>query len=264
MKIIHLSDTHIDPEILHNIDPQNRFKLALEHIKNNHANADHFMITGDLTHFGNDESYQIFIKILSDAELPNHLYPKLILGNHDNRENFKNNFPHVKTDQNGFVQYVENNDDKIFIFLDTNLADTDAGHLCEKRLEWLKETLEKGKGNKIYIFMHHNPLAIGHIDSDGIGLVQREDLKKILLQYQSSIQHIFFGHQHITSSGKYLGITFSSPRSTWSPLVPNFLDRFRLGTAHTDPNYNIVLLEENSLIVHSEDFLKTNVNWFTD
>ena len=112
--------------------------------------------------------------------------------------------------------------------------------------------------------MHHNPLALGHIKSDSIGLVQRDDLKNILLQFQNSIQHIFFGHQHVTSSGKYLGITFSSPRSTWSPLVPNFLDRYRLGTANTDPNYNIVLIKENSLIVHSEDFLKSDVNWFTD
>ena len=112
--------------------------------------------------------------------------------------------------------------------------------------------------------MHHNPLATGHIESDDLGLVQREDLKNILLKYQNSIKHIFFGHQHITSSGKYLDITFSSPRSTWSPLVPNFLNRFRLGTANTDPNYNIILLEEDSLIVHSEDFLKTDVNWFTD
>ena len=39
MKIIHLSDTHIDPEILHNIDSQNRFQLALEHINNNHTDA---------------------------------------------------------------------------------------------------------------------------------------------------------------------------------------------------------------------------------
>tara|TARA_B100000579_G_scaffold255201_1_gene210102 strand:- start:1531 stop:2328 length:798 start_codon:yes stop_codon:yes gene_type:complete len=264
MKIIHLSDTHVDPEILYNIDSQKRFKQALNHIKDNHTDADHFMITGDLTHFGNDESYQIFIKILSDAELPDHLYPKLILGNHDNRENFKKHFPNIKTDENGFVQYVEKDNDKVFIFLDTNLPNTDAGHLCNKRQQWLRDILEKEQKNKIYIFMHHNPLAIGHINSDGIGLVQREDLKKILLNYQNSIQHIFFGHQHVTSSGKYINITFSSPRSTWSPLVPNFLDRYRLGTANTDPNYNIVLIEKDSLIVHSEDFLKTNINWFTD
>jgi len=264
MKIIHLSDTHIYTKILYNIDAQDRFRLALNHIKNNHSDADHFIITGDLTNFGDNESYEIFINILSKATLPNHLYPKLIIGNHDNRINFKNNFPNIKIDGNGFVQYVERDDDKIFIFLDTNLEGTDAGHLCNKRLQWLKDTLEKEHKNKIYIFMHHNPLATGHIESDDLGLVQREDLKHILLKYQNSIKHIFFGHQHITCSGKYSGITFSSPRSTWSPLVPNFLNRFRLGTANTDPNYNIVLLEEDSLIVHSEDFLKTEVNWFTD
>ena len=264
MKIIHLSDTHIDPKILHNIDAQQRFKKALDHIKDNHTNADHFMITGDLTHFGTDESYQIFNNILSEAELPGHLSPKLILGNHDNRENFKNNFPDIKTDENGFVQYLEKDGDKIFIFLDTNLANTDAGHLCDKRQQWLKETLDKEQKNKIYIFMHHNPLAIGHINSDGIGLVQREDLKKILLHYQNSIQHIFFGHQHVTCSGKYIGITFSSPRSTWYPLVPNFIDGYRLLTALTEPNYNVILLEGDSLIVHSEDFLKNDVNLFSD
>jgi 3',5'-cyclic AMP phosphodiesterase CpdA len=264
MKIVHLSDTHINTKILYNIDAQDRFRLALNHIKNNHSDADHFMITGDLTNFGDNESYEIFINILSKVTLPNHLYPKLIIGNHDNRENFKNNFPNIKTDKNGFVQYVERDYDKTFVFLDTNLEGTDAGHLCNKRLQWLKDTLEIEHKNKIYIFMHHNPLATGHIESDDLGLVQREDLKNILLKYQNSIKHIFFGHQHITCSGKYLDITFSSPRSTWSPLVPNFLNRFRLGTANTDPNYNIILLEEDSLIVHSEDFLKTDVNWFTD
>ena len=42
MKIIHLSDTHINTEILHNIDSQKRFKLALSHtrmIKKAHHNA---------------------------------------------------------------------------------------------------------------------------------------------------------------------------------------------------------------------------------
>ena len=105
MKIIHLSDTHINREILYRIDTQQRFKLALNHIKYNHSDADILIITGDLTHYGNDESYKIFSKILTEAKLPNHLYPKLILGNHDNRENFKKNFPNIKTDKNGFVQY---------------------------------------------------------------------------------------------------------------------------------------------------------------
>ena len=78
MKIIHLSDIHINPEILFKIDTQDRFKLALNHIKNNHADANILIITGDLTHYGNNESYKIFIKILKEVNLPEHLYPKLI------------------------------------------------------------------------------------------------------------------------------------------------------------------------------------------
>ena len=35
------------------------------------------------------KKYQIFLKILNETKLPNHLYPRLIIGNHDNRENFK-------------------------------------------------------------------------------------------------------------------------------------------------------------------------------
>ena len=34
MKIIHLSDTHINPKTLYNLDSQNRFESALQHIKN--------------------------------------------------------------------------------------------------------------------------------------------------------------------------------------------------------------------------------------
>ena len=44
MKIIHLSDTHVDPEILHNIDSQKRFKQALNHIKDNHI---HIHVPGE-------------------------------------------------------------------------------------------------------------------------------------------------------------------------------------------------------------------------
>ena len=70
--------------------------------------------------------------------------------------------------------------------------------------------------------MHHNPLALVKEESDGIGLQQKKEFQKILTKNNKIIKHIFFGHQHITSSGSYCGITFSSPRSTWSPLIPNF------------------------------------------
>ena len=89
MKILHLSDPHIEPDILHGIDSQLRFKKALEHIKKNHLDSDLFVISGDITHFGGKGAYKIFLDIVKEADLPEKLFPKLIIGNHDNRENFK-------------------------------------------------------------------------------------------------------------------------------------------------------------------------------
>ena len=103
MKIIHLSDPHIYTDKIHGIDPVSRFKKALDHILKNHNDADLFVITGDITDLGDKESYQLFIKIIQDANLPEQLDPKLIIGNHDNREEFKKNFPLINLDENGLA-----------------------------------------------------------------------------------------------------------------------------------------------------------------
>ena len=110
--------------------------------------------------------------------------------------------------------------------------------------------------------MHHNPFPLVQLESDLIGLLDRDQFRSIISNFSNIIKHIFFGHQHITVSGNYLGIPFSSPRSINHPLVPNFSNEYRLGSANTDPSYNIVLLSDDSLIIHNEDFLKTDINWF--
>ena len=261
MKIIHLSDPHIYIDKIHGIDPVSKFKKALSHIKNNHGDADLFAITGDITDLGDKDSYQLFIKIIDEADLPKNLNPQLIIGNHDNRDEFKINFPNIETDPNGFIQYFKDIDNKRLIFIDTNLINTHQGHYCEERQEWLNNILSK-TNTDTYIFMHHNPLALVKEESDGIGLQQKKEFQQILTKNNKIIKHIFFGHQHITSSGSYCGITFSSPRSTWSPLIPNFSNEYRLGTANTDTNYNVAIIRSDALIIHTEDFLKTNINWF--
>jgi len=105
MKIIHLSDIHIHSEPILEHNPIERLSLALDHIKNNHVDADMLIITGDISHQGDVASYKKFDEIFTKASLPNHLSPKLLIGNHDDREIFKNYFSTTPTDKNGFVQY---------------------------------------------------------------------------------------------------------------------------------------------------------------
>ena len=98
------------------------------------------------------------------------MLPHIIIGNHDHRENFRSNFSDIKTDNNGFIQYSKSYDKKTFLFLDTNQPNTDSGHYNKVRQEWLISELEKNNKNEVYIFMHHNPLALGDEKSDKIGL----------------------------------------------------------------------------------------------
>ena len=133
MKIIHFSDIHIHSKPILENNPVERFKLALKHVKNNHLNSDMFVITGDITHHGDLASYESFNEILIKAELPDHLYPKLIMGNHDDREIFKNYFNRTPIDQDGFVQYKVEQQEKRFLFLDTTNPKTHQGHYCLKR-----------------------------------------------------------------------------------------------------------------------------------
>jgi len=264
MKIIHFSDIHIHSKSILENNPVERFKLALKHVKNNHLNSDMFVISGDITHNGDLASYERFNEILIEAELPEHLYPKLIMGNHDDRDIFKNYFKKIPIDQDGFVQYVVELQNKRFLFLDTTNPKTHQGHYCQTRQEWLKKQLAEGlkKNQSIFLFMHHNPLPLVKLESDYLGLLDRDEFQLILNDYKNIIKHLFFGHQHLTVSGNYLGIPFSSPRSINHPLVPNFAKEYRLGFANTDPNYNIILMNEGSIIVHNEDFLKVEINWF--
>ena len=131
-------------------------------------------------------------------------------------------------------------------------------------MNWLKNKLNLAKSEKkdIYLFMHHNPIAMAEEEGDYLGIQQKEELNKLIYKFSDSIKHIFFGHQHLTVSGNILGIPFSAPRSISHPLVTNYSNKYRLGTANTEPNYNIILIKNNSLIVHTEDFLKPNINWF--
>lgn len=264
MKIIHFSDIHIHSNNILGHQPIDRFQLAMNHLCQNHLDADLFIITGDIADNGKLESYKTFNKILNDSKLPKKLFPKLILGNHDDRKNFINYFKDINLDENGFVQYTLDFGNKRLVFLDTNKKQTHKGHYCKKRQKWLKKILEQATHDKseVYLFMHHNPLPMVKKSADFIGLQESNEFKEILKHNLSIIKHIFFGHQHLTTSGNYLGIPFSSPRSTNHPLITNYSDKYRLGQANTDPNYNIILINKDSLIVHSEDFLRTNIDWF--
>ena len=253
MKVIQLSDIHIHNEKIVECDPVVNFDAAMKHIGKHHKDADMIVISGDLTHCGTTETYKMLKDMLEECPMQ----PHLIIGNHDNRTNFQNVFSNTPKDENNFVQYVVDTKLGQFVFLDTHEIGTHCGKLCDKRLDWLQEKLKgaKEKNKKIFLVMHHHPTDIGVPNTDEIGLVEENRFHNILDKFSDTIRHIFFGHAHFILSGSIGSIPFSAPRSTSHPSVPEFYDPTICLYGGIQPTYNVCLIGEKSVVIHSIEFL---------
>lgn len=254
MKLIHISDIHIHDQKILGHDSVANFKACMSHVDDCNGGADLVVISGDLTHHGKPSSYALLRNMLDGWSF----CPLLMMGNHDNRQNFHAAFPDTPTDDHGFVQYAHDTDLGRFLLLDTAQAGTHAGRYCDNRQHWLRKHLDEAvqKNLPVYLVMHHNPVEVGIANADDIGLMDGPEFREILVQYRAAIRHIFFGHCHYVLSGSVCGIPFSAPRGTSHPCAPDFSGIDRMGYGDLSPTYNVCLLTEHSTVVHSIDFLK--------
>ncbi|CAN7402263.1 phosphodiesterase [Rhizobium sp. LjRoot254] len=268
MKLVHISDIHINPEPILGIDPVANFKACIDHVAEFQPDADRVVITGDLTHHGRRESYELLRGMLDQSALKNDLAPRLLIGNHDDRDTFRAVFPEAAADHNGHVQWYEDVAAGRFVYLDTSEKGTDAGHYGEERRAWLAHVLDLARedGVPAWIFMHHNPAAVHVANADQIGLVDEAAFQALVSDYRDVVRHIFFGHCHYTLSGMIDGIPFSAPRSTCHTCWPDFSGiANRMGYGDLVPNYNVCMLNERSTVIHSVDFLDQHkVKWRMD
>ncbi|MEZ5791041.1 MAG: metallophosphoesterase [Nitratireductor sp.] len=258
MKLIHISDIHINPSPVCDLDPVANFLICLRHVETNHPDADRIVITGDLTHHGNRESYLMLAEILETSKLIGDRAPRLLIGNHDDRETFASVFADTPRDPHGFIQWSEDTPAGVFIYMDTNEPGTHAGHYCASRRNWLDGELSAARASQkpAYLFLHHNPLPVRVANADQIGIVQEHELQELLLAHRDTIRHIFFGHCHYTLSGTVKGIPYSAPRSTNHTCWPDFSGiANRMGYGDLQPNYNVCFIDDSDTVIHSIDFL---------
>lgn len=265
MKLVHISDIHLNPHPILDLDPIANFKSCLAYVEDHDLDAGRVVITGDLTHFGDRESYRELKDILADSKLQGPLAPRLLIGNHDDREMFAKVFNETALDESGFVQWTEETPAGLFVYLDTVDQGRHGGRYCEARMEWLARVLDgvRGKGTRAYLFMHHNPVRVHVANADIIGLINEREFQALLRSYNDVIAHMFFGHCHYTLSGAFAGIPYSAPRSTNHACWPDFSGQInRMGHGDLSPNYNVCFLDGDSTVVHTIDFLDAGkVQW---
>lgn len=253
-KLIVFTDLHILPEggRIIGIDPYQRLEAGIEHVNRHHPDAARVIVTGDLTHHGDADSYRRLAGLLARLTPP----VSVTIGNHDHRETFRSHFSATETDENGFVQSVIDLPDARLVLLDTlGLAEHHhAGFLCPARLAWLETQLATAGSRPVLIFMHHPPHDTGFRGMDEIRLVNGDAFYDTVVKH-GNVRHIFAGHVHRTISGSHRGIPFSVFKSPAHQQPMPFVTEDTSASVDEPAAYGIVLLTGDGLLVHTDDYM---------
>lgn len=253
MKFIHLTDPHVISGglPLYGRDPAAGLAAAVDDINNRHGDAELVAMTGDITNWAEKSSYETVAEIIKPLTMP----CVLILGNHDDRANYRKVFTNGLDDGNGFIQGVRQTSAGAFIFLDTHEPGSAGGTFCAERAAWLEKTLAATEG-PLFLFMHHPPFPVGIAYMDNIALADQDAFAAIVRPHASRIRHLFFGHVHRAIAGSWLGIPISNMRSTnhqvWLELTGR-TDTIRTGPEQ--PAYGVVLVDDDRVIVHTHEYM---------
>lgn len=250
-KIIWLTDLHYVAQghvLGHN--PRQRVRAAIDHINAHHADADFCVISGDMVDHADPNDYAQLATDLQRLTMP--FYP--MVGNHDDRQVFRNTLPLPATTMDGFVQFTVETAVGVIVCLDTQKTGSDAGTLCPARLAWLEDTLATAS-KPAYLFMHHPPndLGLPMQDSDKI-----EDGKALLdlIVGCAGVKHLFIGHVHRAIVGTIRGLPFSTMRATsyQAPAPWHAWDWDSFAPAQEAPNLGVLQIEDSAVTLHYDQF----------
>ncbi|MBD8065968.1 metallophosphoesterase [Devosia sp. PTR5] len=250
LKFIHLTDLHLtaDGERPAGYDTYANTQRALSHSLGLFPDADFLVITGDLANWGEQGAYRRLESLLETVPIP----VFLMIGNHDNRDNFFSVFGKRHPFALPYVQYSQTLGGYDLVFLDTQGIGSHAGSLSPERLEWMEETLAAAE-HEVLLFMHHHPVELHAPALDAKGLTNWPQFHAALARHRHKIRHIFHGHCHILLQGNVEGISFTGLRSMTDQAYTD-LKLSKAARLHAEPHYGVALVTPNSLIVHLQEF----------
>ena len=255
MKFVAVSDLHIVPKgkASRGIDTAARLRKGLAELVANHSDAAFCVMAGDLCDHGEVGAYEYLREMIADLPMPVHL----MIGNHDDRVNFRTVFADRTVDDDGFVQSWTDLPVGRFIFLDTYEKERSDGRLCERRLAWLDGALA-GASNGAFVFLHHPPFRLGTF-IDALRLVEHRALAEVMLKH-GNVRHIFSGHTHRPCSGAWHGIPCATFGATTYNGGLHLADRPGNTPRYYTPGYSaVVLVDDEQVVIHANDFLSNNL-----
>ena len=238
MKIIQITDLHIDAEgeFPFDIDVRKNFLKIINKIKV--LAPDHLVISGDLCYRHGDESIYKWIKsVVNFSGIPF----SVISGNHDDSALLAKAFEleHLMTDEELF--FAKKIGKSTFLFLDSS-----KGYHSVKQLKWLQRQLKNAKGD-LYVFMHHPPIIAGVPFMDGKhALKDIKAIQDIFFNYPKNIS-IFTGHYHVEKSIRINNLLIQ--------ITPSLFFQIDQGSAEFKVDHHFIALRE--IVIENNHFSST-------
>lgn len=157
MLIAQITDIHLgfEPDNPSEFNRQ-RLDQVLRVLIDGPNRPDLLIATGDLVDRGDETSYRRLGEALSACPFPVHY----CMGNHDDRDNFRAQFPDIPV-QDGFIQYAVPLDGRRILVTDTLDPGRHGGAFCEARASWLAAQLAEEPDTPTLVVMHHPPVEVG-------------------------------------------------------------------------------------------------------
>ena len=248
-----MSDLHLvpSPELVHGLDTAERLVRGVESINQEYPDADFCVLAGDLVERGDQEAYQCLKAIMQPLKIPYYL----ALGNHDDRETFLSVFDRAHCDSNGYVQRVIDQKGYRVIVLDSVEAGRHTGVLCDKRLAWLRDQLSGALDRPVIVIIHHHVNKVRFFMDEY--LLENPNELLDVLHIHPDVRHVISGHVHISTTGVFRGIPFTTVAGghyTFSVSLGSD-SRKEVKKLEGPAQYAVVLADEASVTVHFHNYI---------
>ncbi|MFG2746250.1 metallophosphoesterase family protein [Streptomyces chartreusis] len=231
MRILHLSDTHVekaDAPNKYGVNATDSLRLMLAELRHLRA-VDAIVVTGDIADDGAVEAYTAVRELVGEFARPLAAPVFYTTGNHDERVAFGKVLgsghaePELVLDaEAGERAAVSTVGGVRFVTLDSLVPGKVHGHLGAAQLDWLKRVLSTPAERGTVLALHHPPIALDISATQPVfGLRDPGDLAEVIRG--SDVRLVLAGHYHLQLFG------FLAAVPVW--VTPGVVSRVDLTTA---------------------------------
>lgn len=220
--LVQLSDSHLFAEAdgkLLGMDTCDSLQRVIERVKQEQAQIDLLLATGDLSQDGSVASYERFRQLTASIAAP----ARWLAGNHDELPPMQavcQNSPQLEavTDVGAWR----------IVMLDSSIPGAVPGFLADSQLQLLEQALSEAPQRHQLICLHHHPVSIGCKWMEPIGLRNADALFAVLARHPQA-KAVLWGHVHQEFDREHAGLRLLASPSTCVQFEPGS-EEFQVGS----------------------------------